>query len=215
MFTKQQVKDAWAVRRVKGEKAGFKLALEIANTSLFDETTWGGGDYILHPLTVAFNNTDSITKRIIAVLHDVVEDTDWTLDDLREMGFSERVLIGVDAVTSRDDEPYFDFVVRCGQSGVDAIDVKLKDLDHNTKKNRAKAIDPKPFHVLKEKAYNISYFYLVAIKKGEIEPGTPIMDFIRQQPEYTAAPAVVNQLMGTFSSETQRLPVPPPAQPAA
>lgn len=215
MFTKEQVKEAWAIRRAQGEQAGFKLALEIANTSLFDETTWDGGDYILHPLTVAFNNTDSLTKRIIAVLHDVVEDTDWTLGELKEMGFSDRVIAGVDAVTCREDEKYFDFIIRCGLSGEDAIDVKLKDLDHNTKKNRAKAIDPKPFHVLKEKAYNISYFYLVAIKTGEIEPGTPIMDFIRQQPEYTGAPKVVNELMNMFSSERARLPVPPQDQPTA
>ena len=205
MFTKQEIKDRWAVKQAAGAKADIHLALEIANASLFDKTNWDGSPYITHPLTAAFNNTQSNTKQIIGILHDVVEDTDWTLQDLRDVGFWDEVIDGIDGVTARDGEPYFDFLVRCGRSGTFSIDVKLKDLDHNTKKNRTKDVGIHERGFWKEKAYNISYFYLVAIKKGQIEPGTPMLDFIKSEPEYTKDPHIVNNLMDMFSTETGRL----------
>jgi CRISPR/Cas system-associated exonuclease Cas4 (RecB family) len=165
---------------------------------------------------VAFNNTNSVHKQIIGILHDVVEDTDWTLDDLRILGFSDRIVDGVDVVTKRDGEKYFEFVVRCGLSGMDAIDVKLNDLDHNSKKNRGAEIALSEKSIQKEKAYNISYFYLVALKRGEIEPGTSMLDYIKTEQNYVSHPAIVNELMDLFSSDTRRLPLstdPPPPKP--
>ncbi len=57
---------------------------------------------------------------------------------------------------------------------------------------------------MKIDSYNISYFYLVAIKKEAIEPGMPITTFISQAPKYASQPEAVNKLLDEFSSETKR-----------
>lgn len=89
----------------------------------------GGHPYILHPLRVMLSVTTE-EERIAAVLHDVVEDSDWTLEQLRREGFSEVVLQALDALTRRKDEEYMDFVRRAGANSV-ARRVKLADLADN------------------------------------------------------------------------------------
>ena len=74
--------------------------------------------YVLHPLRVAQFIKDNDAK-IVAVLHDVVEDTDVTIDDLRRDGFSEPVLAGVLAVTRNKGESYADFVIRAARDRFD------------------------------------------------------------------------------------------------
>src|SRR4051794_32968482 len=70
-----------------------------------------GQPYILHPLRVMFRcETDA--ERTVAVLHDVVEDTSVTVDDLRRAGFGEDVLAALDCVTKREGEGYEAFVER-------------------------------------------------------------------------------------------------------
>ena len=78
---------------------------------------------------------------------------------------------------------------------------------------RTLGIDPEEYHVWKQKAYNVSLYYLLAVKNGDIEPGTPMMDFIKNQPELTRAPAIVNELMDRFSDEAERLPTSPALTP--
>lgn len=88
-----------------------------------------GEAYILHPLRVmlAVRTTE---ERIVGVLHDVVEDTPWTLDGLRAEGFSPAVVEAVDALTRREGEDYFDFVLRAGAHPL-ARPVKVADLRDN------------------------------------------------------------------------------------
>ncbi|GJL86165.1 MAG: hypothetical protein DHS20C02_19400 [Micavibrio sp.] len=212
-FTKEEIKARWAkkrapTRRKAAQKAGFALALEIANNALFDVKTRDGEAYILHPLAVAFNNTNSISKHTIGVLHDVVEDSDWTLEDLREVGFSDRIIQGVDAVTKRSGELYFDFIERCGQAEEDGIDIKLKDLDHNSKANRNPSAMPTAKQSLKQRIYNVSYYYLVGIKTETINPGTPMLDFLLSHQAYAADPISSNELLEKGSSDARRLPTP-------
>ena len=52
------------------------------------------------------------TDKIVGVLHDVIEDTRYTFDDLRQMGYREEILRALDAVTKREGEAYEDFVCR-------------------------------------------------------------------------------------------------------
>lgn len=78
--------------------------------------------------------------RIAAVLHDVVEDTDMTLDELRGLGCTERTLAAIDAVTRRDGENYLEFIVRASQNP-DGRMIKLADNMHNTM--RLCDLDPK------------------------------------------------------------------------
>ena len=88
-----------------------------------------GRPYILHPLRVMFRLTTDL-EQMVGVLHDVVEDSDLTLDDLRQMGYSEDVLAALDGVTRREGETYDEFVARSQAQPV-ARHVKLADLEDN------------------------------------------------------------------------------------
>jgi (p)ppGpp synthase/HD superfamily hydrolase len=74
-------------------------------------------------------------ERIAAVLHDVVEDCGWTIDDLREEGFSPAVLSAIDAVTKREGEAYEHFVARAAADPIGRR-VKLADLEDNSDLSR-------------------------------------------------------------------------------
>src|SRR5258708_5729649 len=90
--------------------------------------------FILHPLRVMLQ-VDSDVARIVAVLHDVLEDTACTVDDLRRAGYSERVIAALDRLTRRDGEAYETYIERLL---VDALarQVKLADLADNLANNR-------------------------------------------------------------------------------
>lgn len=88
-----------------------------------------GAPYILHPLRVMLR-VSTAEERITAVLHDVVEDCGWSLDRLREEGFSESVIQAVDALTKREGEDYFAFVRRAAANPI-GRNVKLADLQDN------------------------------------------------------------------------------------
>jgi hypothetical protein len=220
MFTKEQIKEQWNNYKQSEIDAGHQvpkssinLALLILSSSLFTQKDWGGRDYSPHPIHVAFNKTDSDIKIIIGILHDVVEDSDWTVDDLREIGFHERVCVGVDNMTKREEESYFEFIERCGLSylnkegNLDAIDNKIADLKHNSDRSRTKGLVDSDYANRKGEAYNISLYYLIDIKKGKIDPGTPIIDFLRKDPVYSAKPEQVNRVLDYFSNSEERLPV--------
>ena len=78
-------------------------------------------------------------SQIASVLHDVVEDTKWTLKRLRYMGFTETVLEAVDALTKREDESYDQFIQRAAMNPI-AREVKIPDLEDNLDLSRI----PKP-----------------------------------------------------------------------
>src|SRR5271165_5571323 len=101
-------------------------ALQIAAQAHEGQKDKEGLPYILHPLRV-MSRAEGVEAQIVAVLHDVVEDTKVTLDDLRRAGFSEAVLQAVQCVTHRKDEPYADYVVGCKNNPI-ARQVKLGDL---------------------------------------------------------------------------------------
>jgi len=110
-------------------------AIRIAVKAHKGQTDKYGNPYILHPMRVmGMGRTDE--EKIVGILHDVVEDTDWTFDDLREEGFSERVIAALDCVTKRsDDEDYDEFVARTRTNAL-AIRVKLNDLTDNMDSRR-------------------------------------------------------------------------------
>lgn len=117
-------------------------AILIAVKAHKNQTDKYGNPYILHPMRVmGMGRTEE--ERIVGVLHDVVEDTDWTFDGLRKEGFSERIIKALDCVTKRsEDEDYDDFVARTRTNPL-AVRVKLNDLIDNMDIRRMKEVKEK------------------------------------------------------------------------
>jgi len=109
-------------------------AIAIAAEAHEGQTDKAGAPYILHVLRVVVASPAGDAK-IAAALHDLVEDTDWTLDDLRERGFSWIVIDAVEALTRRADEVYSDYIERVAKNDL-ARKVKLADLRDNMDLNR-------------------------------------------------------------------------------
>jgi len=104
-------------------------AIKIAVEAHADQVDKAGAPYILHPLRVMLRmNTND--ECIVAVLHDVVEDSHWSLEHLRAEGFSEQILRAIDSVTRRSRETYEEFVRRAGRDPI-GRNVKLADLEDN------------------------------------------------------------------------------------
>ena len=104
-------------------------AIAIAAEAHAGQRDKGGAPYVLHPLRVMLR-LDAEADRIAGVLHDVVEDSPWTLDDLRAEGFSEAVVRALDHLTRREGESYEAFVRRASTDPIGAR-VKAADLEEN------------------------------------------------------------------------------------
>ncbi len=104
-------------------------AIRIANSAHEGQVDIAGEPYILHPLRVMLSLKDE-AERICAVPHDVIEDTDITVDDLWREGFTEDVIAILDCLTRRDNESYDDFITRILVNNT-ACRVKLADLADN------------------------------------------------------------------------------------
>ena len=109
-------------------------ALQIAAQAHEGQKDKEGQPYILHPLRV-MSRVEGEEAQIVAVLHDVVEDTKVTLDDLRKEGFTETVLAAIQCVTHRKDVSYVDYVIACKNNSI-ARQVKLGDLTDNCRLDR-------------------------------------------------------------------------------
>jgi len=121
-------------------------------------TDKGGAPYSLHCLHV-MNKMDQTDYELMAigVLHDVIEDSHYTFDDLRDLEFSERIVDGVKALTHEPHVPYMDYIKIIAQNP-DARKVKMADLRHNSDIMRMKGLREKDFKRLEK--YHIAYEYL-------------------------------------------------------
>lgn len=111
-------------------------AILIAAKAHNGQTDKGGEPYILHPLRV-MSSVKSERERICAVLHDVIEDTDITLEYLRGEGFSEEIIAALEALTRGQNETYDEFIDRIIKNKT-ACHVKLADLKDNMNLSRIK-----------------------------------------------------------------------------
>lgn len=109
--------------------ATLERAIAIAAEAHAGQANKDGSPYILHPVRVMIR-VDGMDAKMAGILHDVVEDSAWTLEQLRTEGFTEGVLAAVDALTHREGEEYFDYVARAGSNQL-ARQVKLADLEDN------------------------------------------------------------------------------------
>lgn len=96
-----------------------------------------GNAVILHPLLVgSMGVTDA--EKCVGFLHDVIEDTDWTFDDLKNEGIPEEVIKALELCTHKDDQNYYEYVQHIIDSGnITAIHVKQNDLCHNIARGKA------------------------------------------------------------------------------
>lgn len=116
-------------------------AYEIAKKAHLGQIDKAGEDYIKHPEKVAsFVNSDE--EKAVAYLHDVIEDTELTLEDLREYGFSEEVLKAVDVITKKKGQDYQTYLYSVKENKLARV-VKLADLRHNSDLTRLMNITEK------------------------------------------------------------------------
>lgn len=117
-----------------------KKALKLAYDAHAGQVDKAGMPYIFHPYEVALQ-VQTEEEVCAALLHDVVEDTDWTMEDLRAAGFPETVLEAVQLLTHDPAVPYLDYVrALCGNPI--AVAVKWADLHHNSERTRFDADSP-------------------------------------------------------------------------
>lgn len=115
-----------------------ELALHRALKAYGGKVDKAGKPYILHPLRLAARLDDQISQSV-ALLHDVIEDSDTTEDDLREEGFPESVISAVVALTRRKGESYEAFIDRVRVHPL-ARKIKLLDIEDNMNLLRLNAV---------------------------------------------------------------------------
>lgn len=96
----------------------------------------GGQPYILHPLAV-MNRVESMEEKIVAVLHDVIEDSEVTLEELRGLGFSEEILTAIQLLTRSTEDSYEEFIEKTTTNRT-ARNVKIADIKENMNISRIK-----------------------------------------------------------------------------
>jgi (p)ppGpp synthase/HD superfamily hydrolase len=111
-----------------------KKAMKLCFEAHKDQVDKSGMPYVFHPFHVAEQMTDEVTT-IVALLHDVVEDTDYTLDNIAAMGFGQDVMDALALMTHDKSAPYLDYVARLKSNRI-AREVKLADLKHNSDVSR-------------------------------------------------------------------------------
>ena len=104
-------------------------AIALARIAHERQVDKGGKAYINHPLRV-MNNVGTIDEKIVAVLHDAVEDSELTLEDLRREGFSDGIVEAIDAISKRSGEKRKEYLKRVKSNSI-ALTVKIADMRDN------------------------------------------------------------------------------------
>ena len=118
-----------------------KKALMLCYAAHRDQVDKSGMPYVFHPFHLAEQMEDEITAAV-ALLHDVVEDTEYTLRDLETMGFPPQVLEAVGMMTRDPAVPYLEYAAKLKDNPVTRT-VKLADLRHNSDLSRLDTVDEK------------------------------------------------------------------------
>jgi hypothetical protein len=123
-------------------------AIAIAAQAHQDQKDRAGLPYILHPLRV-MQQMDNENEKIAATLHDVIESTSWTLEQLKTAGFSKEVLKIVECLTRDAEEPYESYIDRVSEDSI-ATKIKLADLEDNMDLRRLPELTDENLNWLKE-----------------------------------------------------------------
>ena len=115
---------------MKSKNRDLTMAISVANMYHLNQVRDGSGlPYIIHPLAV-MSNVNTLDEKIVAVLHDTVEDCDCSLDDLRRFRIEEHTIDAVNAISKRNGEKQEDYLDRVMTNEL-AYTVKLVDIKHN------------------------------------------------------------------------------------
>lgn len=135
-------------------------ALRIAIRAHEGQQDKSGREYVMHPIRVAERCKDTRAK-IVALLHDTIEDTDVTIEYLRKEGFPEEIIDAVLSVTKQEGENYEDFVRRAAKNAI-GKEVKIADLEDNMDIRRL--IEIKEEDVARLRKYLSAWQYLINSK---------------------------------------------------
>ena len=121
----------------------FKAAYDIAKKAHEGQIDKAGAPYISHPIRVSNSfKATQVAERTVALLHDVLEDSSLTEDDLVHMGIPRFLVDLVEVLTRKPGEEYMAFIQRCGEHPITSA-VKLADLEDNLKVTRLKRLELK------------------------------------------------------------------------
>ena len=140
-------------------------AVAIAAEAHIGQVDKAGAPYLLHPLRLMLQ-METNEDRVVGVLHDVVEDSDWSLERLRGEGFSQVVIEAIDSVTRRHDETYEEFVLRAAQNSIGRR-VKLADLRDNCDLSRI--ANP----TVRDRERITRYRHAIVLLEGQAQRPTP------------------------------------------
>ena len=140
-------------------------AIVIATNIHAGQFDKGGKPYILHPIRLMMQLMFDTQLATIAILHDAIEDSKGalTIEDLEEMGFSPRVLSALRLLTHDPKDDYLGVYIVAICGNWDAVRVKRKDLDDNSRITRLKGIRPKDHDRIEK--YHKAYLMLTGAKR--------------------------------------------------
>lgn len=118
-----------------------KKAMRLCFEAHKEQVDKSGIPYVFHPIHLAEQMQDEATT-VVALLHDVVEDTDYTLEDLVQMGFPREAVDAIALMTHDAAVPYMDYVAEIKKNPI-ARAVKRADLAHNSDLSRLDVVDEK------------------------------------------------------------------------
>lgn len=125
-----------------------KQAMKLCFEAHKDQVDKSGLPYVFHPFHLAEQMNDEDTT-VVALLHDVIEDTDYTIEDIRSMGFSNNVINALILMTHDKAIPYMDYVAKIKKDPI-ARQVKLADLRHNSDLTRLDSFREKDLNRVKK-----------------------------------------------------------------
>ncbi len=118
-----------------------KKALKLCFEAHKEQVDKSGMPYVFHPFHLAEQMTNEATT-VVALLHDVVEDTPLTFNDLEKQGFSDEIISALRLLTHYKNTPYMEYVGEIKKNKI-ATAVKLADLRHNSDLTRLSVVDEK------------------------------------------------------------------------
>lgn len=128
--------------------ATLEQAISLAAKQHEGQVDKANAPYILHPLRVMLN-VPTIEHKIVAVLHDILEDTETTIEDLYQFGFQEHIIDAIVALTKKQGETRLEAAQRARQNPIARV-VKLADINDNMDLSRIQSPTVKDFERLKE-----------------------------------------------------------------